>query len=341
MPILSPQQVLSLLTEKQYYPLYFVQGNERYYIDMLVTFFKEKVLGDADKTFNLTVLYGIENKIADIIKRAQQFPITGERQILIIKEAQELADINRETGHVMLKDYLQKPNLTMLIVFLYEHKILPANSKLSKLLQEKAVIVDAKKLYDSQLSAWISAYVAAKNLVIQAEAILLLQEFIGNDLSRIVKEIDKIMLNLNAGKVITTDLIQSYVGMNRQANVFELQNAIASKNLLEANRIVIQLLQSNTSAIASVVISILATFFSKLLLIHQTSDRSVKNLASTLNLQGYFIPQYIAATALYPVNNIIQHISDLQEADMKLKGISSPFTKEQAVLQELVYKLLH
>lgn len=162
MPILSPPQALSLLKRKEYSPLYFVQGEERYYIDILLTYFKDDILKASEKTFNLTVLYGIEHKMADIIQSAQQYPITGEKQVLIIKEAQELADINRETGHMMLKEYLQKPNLTMLVVFFYEHKTLPANSKLSKMLQESAIIVQAKKLYDNQLAAWIRHYVAEK-----------------------------------------------------------------------------------------------------------------------------------------------------------------------------------
>jgi DNA polymerase-3 subunit delta len=341
MCLLSPQQALYLLKKKEYSPLYFVQGDEHYYIDMLLSYFKDHILEASEKTFNLTVLYGIEHKLADIIRRAQQYPIVGEKQVLIIKEAQELTEITRDTGLSMLKDYLKKPNPTMLIVFFYEHKTLPANSKLSKVLQEAAVIVQSKKMYDNQLPAWVRNYVAEKQLTIKDEAVLLLQELIGNDLSRIAKEIDKIVLNMANEGVITVDLVQNYVGMHRQFNVFELQNAIVTKNLLEANRIVLQLLENTTSSIANVVISLLATFFSKLLLIHQTSDRSASNLVTALKLHAYFIPQYIAAAKLYPVPKIIQNISDLQEADMKLKGITSPFAKERAVLQELVYKLLH
>lgn len=209
------------------------------------------------------------------------------------------------------------------------------------MLQEAAVMVQAKKLYENQLSAWIRNYVDTKKIAIKDDAMLLLQEMVGNDLSRITKEIDKLMLNIKEKGVITADLVQSYVGMHRQFNVFELQNAIVTKNVLEANRIVLQLMENSTSSIANVVISLLATFFSKLLLIHQTTDRSAKNLATILNLNAYFIPQYIAAAKLYPVPTIIQHINDLQEADMKLKGITSPFAQERAVLQELVYKLLH
>ena len=190
MPILSPQQALSLLKKKEYSPLYFVQGDEHYYIDMLLSYFKDHILEASEKTFNLTVLYGIEHKLADIIRRAQQYPIVGEKQVLIIKEAQELTEITRDTGLSMLKDYLKKPNPTMLIVFFYEHKTLPANSKLSKVLQEAAVIVQAKKMYDNQLPAWVRSYVAEKQLTIKDEAVLLLQELIGNDLSRIAKEIE-------------------------------------------------------------------------------------------------------------------------------------------------------
>ncbi len=341
MPVLAPNQVLAQLKKKEYAPLYFLQGDERYYMDMLLTYFKDHILDKSEKFFNLTMLYGMEQKLPDIMRKAQQYPLMGQRQVLIIREAQELSEINRETGLAMVADYLKNPNETMLLVFCYEHKTLSASSKLSKVLQELAVIVDAKKLYDNQLSTWIRSYVIEKKVSIEEEAILLLQALIGNDLNRLSKEIDKIMLNMTFAEGITVDFVQNYVGMHKQFNVFELQNAIATKNLLEANRIVLLLIENPATSPANVVISLLANFFSKLLLIHQANDRSVKSLATTLKLNPYFIPQYTAAAKLYPISRIIQHIKDLQEADMQLKGIISPFVREKAVLQELVYKLLH
>ncbi len=341
MPILAPQQVLNLLQQHQYAPLYFLQGEEPYYIDLITTHLEQHVLSEAEKTFNLTVLYGRDHTMGDVMRQAQQYPIMGERQVVIVKEAQDLADINRESGQTALINYITRPNPTTLLVFAHKHKTLAANTKLSKILAEHAILVNAKTLYENQIPTWVRGYVTEQKVVITDEAILLLQELVGSDLGRLGKEIDKVILNLHPGDTITDEDIQEYVGMSKQFNAFELQNAIATQDVFKANQLVFQLAGHTRSQIAIPVVSLLFTFFSKILLLHQATDKSSQALAQVLQVNSYFVPQYVAAAKLYSVSQVIQNINHLQTADMQLKGVGYPFVGEGEILQELVYKLLH
>lgn len=340
MPILTPQQVLNLLQKQQYAPVYFLQGDEAYYIDLITRHLEEHILNESEKSFNLTILYGRDHSIGDVMRQAQQYPLIGERQVVIVKEAQDLADINRESGETALISYLAIPNPTTLLAFAYKHKTLAPTSKLSKMLTEQAILVEAKKLYDSKVQAWVGSYVREQKFIITEEAVLLLQELIGNDLGRLAKEIDKIILNLRPKDTITDSHIHEYVGMSKQFNAFELQNAIATKNIYKANQLIFQLVGNTRSQIAISVVSLLFTFFTKMLLLHQATDRSSQALAQRLQINSYFVPQYVAAAKVYPVSKVIQNIHHLQAADMQLKGVGNLLIKEGEILQELVYKLL-
>jgi DNA polymerase-3 subunit delta len=341
MPILAPQQVLNLLQEQQYAPLYFLQGEEAYYIDLITAYLEQHVLGESEKTFNLTVLYGRDHTMGDVLRQAQQYPVIGERQVIVVKEAQDLADINRESGQTALSNYITKPTPTTLLAFAYKHKTLTPSSKLSKTLVEHAILVNAKALYDNQVPAWIRSYTTAHQVKITDEAVLLLQELVGSDLGRLSKEVDKLILNLHPGDTITDKDIQEYVGMSKTFNAFELQHAIATKDVFKANQLVLQLAGHTRSQVAIPVVSLLFTFFTKLLLLHQATDKSSQALAQVLQVNSYFVPQYVAAAKIYPVSQVIQNIHYLQAADMQLKGVDYSFVGEGVILQELVYKLLH
>lgn len=341
MPILTPQQALNLLQEKQYAPLYFLYGDDAYSLDLITTRLEQHVLNKSEKTFNVTVLYGRDQTMGDVIRQAQQYPIIGERQVIIIKEAQDLTDINRESGQTALINYITKPNPSTLLAFTYKHKTLAANSKLSKILAEHAILVNAKTLYDNQIPGWVRGYATEQKVVITDEATLLLQDLVGSDLGQLAKEIDKIILNLQQGETLTGSHVQEYVGMSKQFNAFELQKAIATQDIFKANQLVFQLAGNTRSQMAIPIVSLLFTFFSKILLLHQSSDKSSQGLSQLLQVNAYFIPQYVAAAKLCPTPKVIQNINHLQTADMQLKGVAYPFTGEAEILQELVYKLLH
>ncbi|HAN49478.1 MAG TPA: DNA polymerase III subunit delta, partial [Amoebophilaceae bacterium] len=190
----SPQQVLTALQQKQYAPVYFLQGEEPYYIDLLTNYMEENVLSASEKDFNLTVVYGKEQTMSEILTHARRFPMGSERQVVVVREAQELQDLNREEGRKYLEAYVKSPQPATLLVWAYKYKILDVRRSLGRVLAQQAVLVHAKKIYDHQVAAWITAYVRERGLSITEQATWMLQEFIGSDLARLANELNKIQL---------------------------------------------------------------------------------------------------------------------------------------------------
>jgi len=341
MPTMTPQQVLDLFKKGQYAPVYFIQGEESYYVDLIIDYLEHQVLDESEKTFNLTILYGKEHTISQVIAQAKQYPVVAERQVVIVKEAQDLQDLHRDAGQAILISYLQKPNPTTILAFGYKHKTLSNKTTLSRALAEQATLVHSNRLYSNQLPAWIAKYVTEKKMRISEKAIFMLEESVGSDLSRLVKELDKVILNLQPGDNIADAIIQEYVGISKEFNAFELQNAIASRDIYKANQIIFQLVDHSKNQVAIPLIALLFTFFSKILLLHQARDKSPQALSQALQINNYFIPQYMAAAKKYAVNKVIENINHLQQADMQLKGVAYPFAGEGEILKELVFKLLH
>ena len=337
----TPQQVLEMLKKQQYFPIYFLHGEEPYYIDFIADYIETNLLSESEKCFNQTILYGKEHSISRVISEAKQFPVGAERKLIIIKEAQDLQDFHRDTGQDILINYIKKPISTSIVVFCYKYKTLSNKTSLSKTLLEYAIVVPAKKLYENQIPTWISNYVTERGRNITEKSIYMLQESIGSDLNRLAKEIDKVILNLQEGEKITDNILQEYIGISKQFNAFELQNAIGLRDVYKTNFIVFHLIGNTKNEVTIPFIALLATFFSKLLLLHQAKDKSSQALANSLQVNAYFIPQYIAASKKYDVPKIIQNINYLHEADMQLKGVGSYSSSEQDILKELVFKLLH
>lgn len=337
----TPQQVLEALKNKQYAPVYFLQGEEPYYIDLISDYIEHKVLNKAEKSFNLTVVYGKEQTVSQILTHARRFPMMAERQVVIVKEAQEMQDLNSEVGQKLLKSYLINPQPTTLLVFAHKHKILDGRKSISKLLDKYAMRVTTKKLYDSQLPAWIRNYVKEKNLTITEKATLMLQEFVGNDLERLANEIEKIGINLKKETQINDEVIQKYVGVSKEYNVFELQKALLRRDIVKANQI-IQYFEANPKNNPVIpIIALLFTFFSKLLIIHHSKNKPQQHLAEVLQVNPYFFNEYLLAAQNYPLQKVIENIEYLHQADLQSKGIDYPFIVEGQILKEVVFKLMH
>ena len=207
----TPQHVLVQLQLQQYAPVYWLQGDEPYYIDRITTYIEDHVLSAAEKSFNLTITYGKDTAVGQLLNQARRFPMGSTYQVVIVKEAQELSDLQREAGRQLLSNYLQSPQPATLLVFAHKHKVLDARTALSKLLAQKAIVVNTKKLQQYQVPTWIKEYVQAQHLDITEKAAWMLQEFIGNDLGRLAKELGKLQLNLGQGKCIDDSLVQAYV----------------------------------------------------------------------------------------------------------------------------------
>lgn len=341
MSTITPQQALALLNKQEYASVYFIQGEEVYYIDLIINYIEHNLLDESEKAFNLTIFYGKEHTLSQIIVQAKHYPVGAERQVIIVKEAQDLQDLHRDAGQAALASYLNHPNPTTILAFAYKHKTLANKTSLSKALAEHAMLINANRLYSNQLPAWINSFVAEKNARISEKAIAILEEFVGSDLSRLAKELEKVILNLQPGEYITDTTIQEYVGISKQFNAFELQNAIALRDIYKANQIIFQVIGNSKNQIAIPLIALLFSFFTKILLLHQAQDKSPQALSQGLGINSYFINQYITAARKYPLNKVIENINYLQEADMQLKGVAYPFVGETEILKELVFKLLH
>lgn len=337
----KPQQVFTELKRQQYAPVYFLQGEEPYYIDLITRYIEDNVLSTAEKGFNLTIVYGKDQTMGQVLTHARRYPVAAERQVVIVREAQELPDLLREEGQKLLTSYVKAPHPATLLVFAHKHKTLDARTALSKVLAQHAVLVHAKKVYDSQLPAWITDYVRAKGLTITEKASLMLQELVGNDLTRLARELDKVQLNLQEGGEINDAIIQEYVGVSKQFNAFELQKALATHDVFKANQILLHLAANPKNNPAILLVALLFSFFSKVLLVHHAQDKSRQALAQALQVNPYFIQEYLLAAQHYPLPKVIENMHYLYQADLQLKGIDYPAIEEGQILKELVFKLMH
>ncbi|MCS6823588.1 MAG: DNA polymerase III subunit delta [Cytophagaceae bacterium] len=336
----TPDTVLKDLKARKYAMVYFLQGDEPYYIDLIAGILEQEVLSEDQKSFNLTIVFGKDTNVSTLLQQAKKFPFMAERQVVIVKEAQEL-DITKEQNEKMLMAYLEKPVPSTVLVFCYKYKTLDARKALTKTIEKHAVLVNSKKLYDSQLPEWIKMYLFAKGYKAKPEALHMIAEHIGNDLSRIANECDKMLINITPDTVIDDTLVEKNIGISKEYNVFELQKALTQKDVLKANRI-IQYFSSNPKNNPLVVIlSSLFTFFSKILLVHGSEDKSESKLASLLQINPYFVKDYTSAARAFPISKTISIINDLYEADLKSKGIGNNSTSEAELLKELIYKILH
>ena len=337
----TPESVLKELKSGKFSPVYFLQGDEPYYIDVIAEYIENNALSSGEKSFNLTILYGKEVTIASILQRAKQFPMMSDRQVVIVKEAQEISDLGKEASDIFFNAYLQKPLSSTILVFCYKYKTLDARKTLTKNIDKNAVLVNSKKMYDNQLPDWVSNYFLSKRLKIKPSAAQMLTEYIGNNLNRLVNESDKLLINLKDKKEVDEDLIEQYVGISKEFNVFELQKALGKKDILKANQI-INYFESNPKANPLIpIISVLFNFFTKILVIHAEADKSESNLAKVLQVNPFFVKDFIIGAKNFSLQKTISIIGNIRKADLMSKGVDSASIGEGQILKELIYLILH
>ncbi|WKN32037.1 DNA polymerase III subunit delta [Porifericola rhodea] len=340
----SPEVVLKSLKEKRYAPLYFLQGDEPYYIDLIADYVEENVLNESERGFNQMVMYGKDVDVSAVLNNAKRFPMMSERQVVIVREAQEIQDFNNKSGQQLMEAYVKNPMPSTILVFCYKYKSLDGRKPLTKLLDKLAILVEAKKMYDNQLPDWIANYVRQKGYDIEDKAVQMLADYIGNNLKRLTNEIEKVLINFSKGDedgVISPAVIQKYIGISKEYNVFELQKALAVHDVLKANRI-IHYFEANQKANPIIpIIALLFTFFSKLLLVHQSADKSERALAGVLKVNPFFAKEYKIAAVNYPLPKVIANIHHLRMADQYAKGIDNINGSDAQILKELVFRLMH
>lgn len=324
------------LKNKIYHPIYFLTGDETYYIDRITEYASKHILTEEEKSFNQTVMYGKDTDAAQITNTAKRFPMMANQQVVIVKEAQEVKNFDE------LVYYIQGPLKSTILILNYKYKNLDKRLKVYRALAENAVIFESKKLYDDKIPAWIAAHLKSQGYQIEPKAAALLTEFLGNELSRIANEIEKLLITLPDGmRIITADHIERNIGISKEYNNFELQNALVNKDPLKANRILRYFADNQKNHHISQTITHLYFFFSKLLLYHVLKDKSRQNVAANLKIHPYFVTEYENAGRIYNVRKTVMVISWLRDYDLRSKGYGNSSTEPGGLLKELVYKILH
>jgi DNA polymerase-3 subunit delta len=330
------EEIISDLKNRIFKPVYFLAGEEPYYIDLITDYIQDKVLPEDEKAFNQIVLYADDTNIAAIIDTARRFPMMASHQVLIIREAQTLKKLDD------LAIYLEKPLLSTILVFSYKYKTLDKRTKLYKILDTHGVYFESPRIRDYLIPAWIERYLMIKGIKTDPSASALLTEYLGTDLHKIVNELEKLIITLPAGKsFITTALIEKNIGISKDYNNFELQKAIGEKNILKANMIVHYFADNPKDNPITFSIASLFSFFSKLLTFHYLTDKSRNNAAAVLKVNPFFIKEYENSALRYDVSKTVQIISLLRTYDMKSKGYGDPSTEPGELLKELVFRILH
>ena len=329
------EAILSDLKAKKYQPVYFLMGEESYYIDYISDYISNEVLNDTEKEFNQTVLYAKDIDVQTVISTAKQFPFMGERMVVIVKEAQQLKKIEQ------LENYLNNPQESTILVFCHKYKSLDKRKSIYKTLSKKAVLFESKKLYDNQVPAWIVNYLSSKQYKIGHKASHLIAEYLGNDLNKVSNELDKLMIITPANSEITAESIETNIGISKDYNNFELTNALAKKDILKSNRIANFFAQSPKDNPLVVSVGVIFNFFQKVLLYHTLKDKSSNNAARVLKVNPYFIKDYQIAARNYSKRKSMDIIGLCRIYDMKSKGVDNHSINDGELLKEFLFKILH
>ena len=340
---MTADDILKDLKNRKYKPLYLLHGEEPYFIDQVSNYAEHQLLPEAEKGFNQTVLYGKDTDIMTVLNAAKRYPMMAEYQVVLVKEAQDMKwgrdDDDKKSINPLL-NYLENPLPSTILVFCYKYGKFDKRKKTYKAIEKNGVIFESTPLYDSKIPGWIETFVAGKGYQVNPQASAMLAEYLGNDLSKIANEMEKLMLNVPAGQVITMQHVQDNIGISKEYNVFELQSALSRKDPFKVNQI-INYFEANPKANPIVlVLGNLNNFFSKVLLYHYAKDRSPQNLARELGVSPYFIKDYELAARSYNYSKSMQIISLLREYDLKSKGVDSNAGSGE-LMKELMFKILH
>jgi DNA polymerase-3 subunit delta len=317
-------------------PIYFLMGEEPYYIDKLSDYIEETVLTEEEKGFNQTVLYGRDVSVEDIVSTAKRYPMMAERQVVIVKEAQELSRTIDK-----LESYAENPMPTTVLVFCYKYKTLDKRKKVTKVLAKNGLVYESKKLYENQVGDWIKRVLAGKKYAIEPKASVMLVEFLGTDLSRINNELEKLKIILPAGSTITAHHIEENIGFSKDFNVFELRKAIGERNQLKAYTIAENFAQNPKDNPLVMTTGLVFSFFVQLLKYHGLKDKNPKNVAAVLGVNPYFLKDYDVAVKNYPMRKVSQIVGSLRDIDVKSKGVGANALSNGDLLKEMLYKIFN
>jgi len=329
-------QIIKELKAKQYAPIYLLHGNESYYIDKISKYIEENVLTEGEKSFNQMIMYGKDTDHKTLIDTCSRYPMMASHQVVILKEAQEMKTLKE------LLPYINKPVHTTILVICFKHKKFDGRTKFGKLVKQKALTFESKKLYDNQIPDWIQSYLKDKKLTISPSASALVAEYLGENLSKVSNELDKLAINLTPGTEVNEKHIQEQIGISKEYNVFELQKALGTKSVVKSNRIINYFISNPKKNPLVVVVGTLFNFFSKVYLTHFLKNNSEREMMEKLGVRhAFFLKDYKLAARNYPFQQSQNVISILKEYDLKSKGVDRVNATEGDLMKEMVFKILH
>lgn len=332
---MSAEKIIGEWKKGHFKPIYWLEGEEPYHIDKVVEYAEHKILSESEAGFNLTIFYGRDADWAAVINACRRYPMFAERQVVLLKEAQHMKEIEK------LEGYIDNPLSSTVFVVSYKEKKVDARTKFAKVLKQKGEVLTTKKLYDNQLPQWANEMVQQHGLSISQKALALLVDHIGNDLSRIQNEIEKLAVNLGARKEISEDDIEKYIGVSKEFNVFELQDALGKKNLPKAIRI-IQYFESNPKAAPiQLILPSLYGFFSKVYMVFGAGSNDEKAIASAVGVNPFFVKDYLAAARNYGEKGVQQTLLLLHQYNLRSIGVHDSGTEDADLMKELVVKMMN
>lgn len=332
------EDVIRDINNKIFYPVYFLTGEEPYFIDKISKLIETTVLSDSEKEFNRVIVYGRDVDSSQIISLAREYPVFSNYRVVIVREAQDLT--NPDKDERLLK-YFKDPVKSTILVFDYKYKKVDGRTELAKVLKKNHVFFLSKKLYDNQIPDHVETMIKSRGFRIHPVAKMLLAENLGNNLSKIENEINKLVINIDPQQEITPQVIEQNIGISKDYNVFELQKALGQRDVVKANRIINYFAGNPKENPAIKVIAILYGYFRKLFLYHFLKDKSDRSVAAELSVNPYFVREYKAAATNYKIPKLRQIISLLREFDLRTKGVESAPVEDGELMRELVYRILH
>ncbi|WP_028123024.1 DNA polymerase III subunit delta [Epilithonimonas tenax] len=329
--------ILKNIKNKELLPVYFFQGDESFYIDLAVKHFEQDVLEEDEKAFNQTVAYGRDTNYLEILSLARQYPMMGDKQLIIVKEAQDMK-LNDDESKA-LDAYLQNPIPSTILVIAHKNK-LDARKKITKTLSKSGMLFSSEKMKDYQLPAWIQGEMTVMGIKSAPNISHLLAEYLGNDLSRIANELNKLKIILKDGALLDGKIIEEHIGISKDFNIFELQKALATKDQAKAFSIAYYMGKNKKSNPVQMAFGALYNFFSNIIIYHTLSGQSPQTMASTMGVNPYAIKDYTEAARFYPLKHATRVISILREMDLKSKGVGVRQMEDEEIYKELVYKII-
>ncbi|MVN22681.1 DNA polymerase III subunit delta [Mucilaginibacter arboris] len=340
---MTVQEILKDLKSRKLKPLYLLHGEEPFFIDEISNYVEHQLLSEAERGFNQTVFYGKDTEPMTVLNAAKRYPMMADYQIVLVKEAQDMKwgsdDENKKHINPFLA-YLENPLKSTVLVFCYKYGKFDKRKKTYKAIEKNGLVFESSPLYDNKIPGFVEQFVGAKNYKIQPQAAALLSEYLGNDLSKIANELEKLMLNVAAGQEITTQHIQDNIGISKEYNVFELQTALSRRDVVKANRIINYFEANPKSNPFVVILGTLNNYFTKVLRYQYIADKSPQNLAKELGVSPFFVKDFEQAGRTFNFNKTMQIISYLREYDLKSKGVDSS-SENGELMKELIFKILH